>query len=83
MPVAAVDFKLLPPEGALTPNKAITRIHVHRGSMVEHVELADIAKFMSRLFPRLARFVYNLQAEDGTFEVWDRVSPYLPAYRVN
>jgi hypothetical protein len=81
--VAAVDFTSLPPEGAITPNKAITMIRVHPGSMVEHVELADIAKFMSRLFPRLVRFVYGLQVGDGYFKVWDRVLPYLLAYRVD
>jgi hypothetical protein len=77
--VPSVDFNLLPPEGTMPPNERVIYISFDHSTVADCVDLADIAKFMSRLFPKLAYIRDDDIASETGVDVWDSVSAHLQA----
>jgi hypothetical protein len=53
--VDAVDFTLLTPAVAIKPNSRITALVMRHSAIDDAVKPADLARFLSDLFPKLAR----------------------------
>jgi hypothetical protein len=77
--IAGVDFTLLPPEGAMTPNRNVDRISLAHSVIGRLVDPAEIAKFLSILFPELKE-VCSLDSGPGErFGILDTIARVLPA----
>jgi hypothetical protein len=76
--IATVDFALLPPEGVLTPNRNVHEISLYHSVIGEAVSPAEIATFLSTLFPRLNEVCSLLSGGGGLSVILDIVTGLLP-----
>jgi hypothetical protein len=84
--ITVVDFSLLPREGAVTPNRTLEYIFLEHWT-ADLVDPAQVAKFLSRLFPSLKGVNWDdfepdsdePDEPDNMQQLWREVSRHLQA----